>query len=105
MLSADQVPVKSTRSYGAMAQMGCPDPWADWLGCVIRSLPFPTWSAGAFPRLFAALPYAADRRDGSKLSLRAIIAQAMRAILLAKAMAATFVDRRAMSRTSQGWRV
>ena len=37
MLSADPVPVKSTRSKGAMARVGCPDLWADWLGCVIRS--------------------------------------------------------------------
>ena len=42
MLSADPVPVKTARSLGAMAHMGCPDLWADWLGCIIRSISFPT---------------------------------------------------------------
>jgi hypothetical protein len=28
---------------GALALLGCPDPWADWRGCVSRSMPFPTW--------------------------------------------------------------
>jgi len=51
MLSADQVPVKNTRSWGALALLGCPDPWADWRGCVSRSMPFPTWWARYFPRV------------------------------------------------------
>ena len=58
--------------------------------------------SGDFPRVFVAPAYAADRRDGLKLSLRAIMAQAIRAILLAKAMAAILLDRRASSSTSQG---
>ena len=61
--------------------------------------------SGGCPRVFAALPYAGDSRDGLKLSSRAINAQAIRAILLARATAAIFVDRRASSLTSQGWRV
>ena len=59
---------------------------------------------GGFPRVFVALPYAADSRDGLKLSLRAIMAQAIRAILLAKAMAAILLDRRANNSTSQASR-
>jgi len=46
MLSADQVPVRSTRFEGAWHEVGCPDLWADWRGCVIRSLPFPTSVTG-----------------------------------------------------------
>jgi len=57
MLCADRVPVTSTRSLGAMAQVGCPDLWADWRGCVIRSLPFPTSVCGKpISRLFVSLP-------------------------------------------------
>ena len=40
MLSADRVPVKSMRLIGAMALLGCPGLWADFIGRVIRSLPF-----------------------------------------------------------------
>ena len=58
--------------------------------------------SGGFPRVFVALPYAVDRRDGLKLSLRAIMAQAIRAILLARATAAILLDRRASSSTNQG---
>ncbi len=43
-----------------------------------------------------------DARYGSQ---RAIMAQAIRAILLASATAATFTDRRSISRTSHGWLV
>jgi hypothetical protein len=57
MLSADRVPVKNTRLIGAMALVGCPGLWADWRGCVIRSLPFPTSCAGDVPRVFVVLPY------------------------------------------------
>ncbi len=57
MLSADRVPVKSTRLIGAVALVGCLALWADWLGCVIRSLPFPTSCAGDVPRVFVVLRY------------------------------------------------
>jgi predicted DNA-binding transcriptional regulator AlpA len=65
MLSADRVPVKNTRSDGAMAQMGCRGLWADWLGCVMRSCSFPTLLCGAWPRPFlnAAMPVSAARPD------------------------------------------
>ena len=59
MLSADRVPVISTRLRGALALVGCPGPWADWLGCVIRSLPSSNLVArGVVPRVFVVLPYA-----------------------------------------------
>ena len=49
------------------------------------------------------IPYAGSgARYGSFL---AIIAQATRAILLAKATAAIFTDRRSINFTSHGWRV
>ena len=58
MLSADRVPVKNTRLIGAMALVGCPGLWADWRGCVIRSLPFPTsLRGGVLPRVPCAAPY------------------------------------------------
>ena len=46
MLSADRVPVNNTRSLGAMALVGCPDLWADWLGCVIRSIALSNLGSG-----------------------------------------------------------
>ncbi len=59
MLCAERVPVKNTRLIGAMALVGCPGLWADWLGCVIRSMPFPTsLRGGVLPRVFVLLPYA-----------------------------------------------
>ena len=53
-------------------------------------------------RLFVALPYAACGSGVLYFSLRTIMAQAMRAILLANATAAILADRRSMSWTSQG---
>ena len=102
MLSADRVPVKNTRSLGAMALLGCPGLWADWLGCVMRSLPFPTSLCGWCSRLLVVLPQTACGSGVLYFSLRAIMAQAMRAILLANATAAIFVDRRSINLTSQG---
>ena len=63
MLSADQVPTNNTRSDGAWRIMGCPDPWADWHGCVIRSLPFPTSVCG-LSTAASLLPQAAKGRSG-----------------------------------------
>jgi len=54
------------------------------------------------PRLFVALPYAACGSGVLYFSSRTIMAQAIRAILLASATAAILADRRSMSRTSQG---
>jgi hypothetical protein len=43
----------------ALARVGCPGLWADWLKCVIRSLPFPTsLREASFPCAFVLLPYA-----------------------------------------------
>ena len=85
-------------------------PWHEWVvpirgptglgALIVRALSQPR--GRGFPRVFVALPYAADRRDGLNLSLRAIMAQAIRAILLAKAMAAILLERRASSATNQG---
>ena len=58
------------------------------------------WESGS--RLFVALPYAACGNGVLYFSLRTIMAQAIRAILLANATAAILADRRSMSRTSQG---
>jgi drug/metabolite transporter (DMT)-like permease len=96
--------LKSTRSLGATAQVGCPGLWADWLGCVVRSLPSPTSLCGKLSRLFVSLPQAACGSGVLYFSLRTIMAHAMRAILLASATAAIFVERLSMSLTSQGWR-
>ena len=53
--------------------------------------------------LAAGLPYAASDSFGSLyLSPRTMMAQAIRAILLASATAATFVGRRSINRPSQG---
>lgn len=103
VLSADRVPVKSTRSYGAVALVGCPDLWIDWLGCAFRCSPFPTSVAGSCPRVFGLASYAGS--GGRWLSLRAIRAQAVLAILFVSATAAIFTGHRSMSLVSQGWRV
>jgi hypothetical protein len=105
MLSADWVPVISTRSLGAVALVGCPDlmgrlAWVRYLFTALSNLVCRTSSPA---RLDCS--YVATGCGARYFSLRAIIAQAIRAILLAKAMAATLIDRRSMSRTSQGWRV
>ena len=52
MLSADWVPVKSTRSFAQWHKWVVPTYGADWRGCVIRSLPFPTSLCGTFARVF-----------------------------------------------------
>ena len=103
MLSADRVPVKSTRSLGAMAQMGCPDlsgrlAWVRYAIIALSNLVVRVM----FPHVFVALPYAGVGSGVLYVSFRVIMAQAMRAILLAKATAAIFVDLRSISRTSQG---
>jgi len=38
---ADQVPVNSSHSIDALALVGCPDRWIDWV-CITCCLPFPT---------------------------------------------------------------
>jgi len=61
-------------------------------------------SGNGFPRILRR-SYAGRSRDASNFSPRTIMAQAMRAILLARAMAAIMVVRRSSSATSQGCRV
>jgi hypothetical protein len=93
MLSADQVPVKSTHSEDALAQVGCPDPRINR-----RS----HYLAVALPILLArsgsARVHAVCSLGSRYTSPRAMTTQAMRAILLAKATAATFAGRRSSKR-------
>ena len=65
MLSAGSGSLSKARAcIGAPAQVGCPGPWADWLGCVMRSLPFPNSLLGkALPQAFVLLPYAVVGSD------------------------------------------
>src|SRR5271169_6584483 len=99
MPSADQVPVKSTHSTMR---------WHKWVvliagstGSALRAVrPFqPSHHAGGIRR---DLVYAASATGSLYRSPLAIIAQTIRAILLASAMAATFVGRRASNAVSQG---
>ena len=58
--------------------------------------------SGETAPLVRVAAYTGVSRDGSNFSLRAIMAQAMRAILLARATAAILTDRRPRRLTSQG---
>src|SRR5262245_29843809 len=93
MLCADQVPIQTSHS---LTLAGSPDPRNDrvclsWL-CSRQFL----WL------LPATDSYAAGNNFGSlNRSPRTIMAQAIRAILLASATAATLVDRRSIRRASQ----
>ena len=99
MLSADRVPVKSPRSRRSGAS-GLSRSVADWRGCV-TGLALSNVVTRDRSRVFA--PQAGnDARYGSP---RAIMAQAILAILLANATAATLADRRSINFTSHGWRV
>jgi hypothetical protein len=74
-----------------MTQAGSPDPRNDRI-CIMSSC----------PRQSVCSVHAASNSVGSLyLSLRTMMAQAMRAILLARATAATFAGRRPMIRVSQ----
>ena len=83
----------------AMAQVGCPDRRIDRL-CITCCSPFPTLTSRRLPR--RDLVYAASATGSLYRSPLAIMAHAIRAILLASAMAATFVGRRANNAVSQG---
>ena len=99
VLSADRVPVKSPRSRRSGAS-GLSLSVADWHGCVTGLCSLQRRCADRSARF---LSYAViGARYGSFL---AIIAHAMRAILLARATAAIFTDRRSINFTSHGWRV
>lgn len=52
MLSADQVPVKSTQSKAALAKMECPDLRVNRLGALVVCLPFQPQLRERCPRVF-----------------------------------------------------
>ena len=106
MLSADRVPVKSTRFKWRSGTCGLSRSegrlaWVRYAIIALSNL----GAREAVPRVLVLLPYADAGSGVRSLSLRAIMAQAIRAILLARAIAAILIDRRSMSLTSQGWRV
>jgi hypothetical protein len=83
-------PKQNGALLGALTQAGSPNP---------RKMPSPIDVAD----LSAGVPYAASNSFGSLyLSPRTMMAQAIRAILLASATAATLVGRRSINRPSQG---
>jgi hypothetical protein len=100
MLCADRVPNKNAHfRSGALTQAGSPDPRNNRI-CITSSCPrqlvLPLY-------LLACLPYTASNSFGSLyLSPRTMMAQAIRAILLASATAATLVGRRSINRASHG---
>jgi hypothetical protein len=83
----------------AMAQVGCPDRRIDRL-CITCCSPLPTFTSRRNAR--RDLVYAASATGCLYRSPLAIMAQAIRASLLASAMAATLVGRRANNAVSQG---
>ena len=83
----------------ALAQVGCPDRRIDRL-CITCCSPFPTFTSRRDIR--RDLVYAASATGSLYRSPLAIMAQTIRAILLASAMAATLVGRRASNAVSQG---
>jgi hypothetical protein len=98
MLCADQVPNKLTHfRIGALTQAGSPDPRNNRI-CITSSCP-----RQLVLMLPLCLPHAASNSFGSLyLSARTMMAQAIRAILLASATAATLVGRRSINRVSHG---
>ena len=99
MLSVDRVPVKA-RARSAVARVGCPGPWPTGVGalqvCCSLQPRCADHSACSVPQA------GSDARYGSFL---AIIAHAIRAILLASATAATLAERRSINFTNHGCRV
>ena len=90
-------PNRSHALGSAMTQTGSPDPRNDRI-CITSSCPRQFVVASRPP-----VAYAAGSKLGSlNRSPRTIMAQAMRAILLASATAATLIGRRSMMRASQG---
>ena len=82
----------------ALALVGCPDRRIDRL-CITCCSPFPTFTSRRGIR--RNLVYAASATGSLYRSPLAIMAQTIRAILLARAMAATLVGRRANNAVSQ----
>src|SRR5208283_93784 len=83
----------------ALALVGCPDRRIDRF-CITCCLPFPTFTSRRGIR--RDLVYAASATGSLYRSPLAIMAQTIRAILLARAMAATLVGRRTSKAVSQG---
>src|SRR5674476_1391069 len=98
MPSADQVPVKSPHS--TMHWHMWVVPIAGSTGSALRAVRPP--NLHITPDAQRDLVYAASAAGCLQRSPFAIIAQAIRAILLASALAATFVGRRRNSAVSQG---
>src|ERR1043165_3465030 len=98
MPSADQVPVKRSHSNDAMALVGCPDRRIDRL-CITCCSPS---QLHITPVVRRDLVYAASATGSLYRSPLAIMAHAIRAILLASAMAATLAGRRASNAVSHG---
>src|ERR1700733_10014280 len=98
MPSADQVPIK-------LAHLTMPRP--KWVVLIARSTGFALRAVRPpnrhiTPVVRRDLVYAASATGSLYRSSLAIMAQTIRAILLASAMAATFVGRRASKAVSQG---
>ena len=97
MLCAERGPKSLARTRSAMTQTGSPGPRNDRI-CITSSCPRQLVVPIDLPPT-----YAASNSVGSRyLSPRAMIAHAIRAILLAKATAATLVGRRAINRPNHG---
>jgi hypothetical protein len=84
-------------------------PWREWVVPVRGRRAWVRYRSAALSNFVARItPRVPGTYVGSGArygSPRAIIAQAMRAILLASATAATLADRRSISFTNHGWRV
>ena len=99
MLCADRVPNKNAHFRRcALTQAGSPDPRNDRI-CIMSSCPRQL----VLPIYLLAFFHAASNSFGSLyLSPRTMMAQAIRAILLASATAATLVGRRSINLASHG---
>ena len=96
MLCAERVPIESPHLKCDDPNGFSRSPERPYLHYVIMPSPI-----GGADR---SAPYAASNSAGSRYLLpRAMIGHAIRAILLAKATAATLVGRRAINRPSHGW--
>ena len=97
MLCADQVPIVSTHSKMRRPKPALPTPGTTV--SALRRHALANFGVGFCPRV--TMPLSAANLGSVNRSPRTMIAQAIRAILLASATAATFVGRRAIIRVSQ----
>lgn len=98
---ADRVPVNWTHSTMLWPEWGVPITGSTGLHYLLCAL-HPSLAAVAGTILWRPGRYLASTTGSRYASPLAIIAQAIRAILLASAMAATFTGRRSSSLVSQG---